>query len=111
MTAGLGHIDLDESIRLANISSSSHPYANTTATADKMVLAANLPLGKDESGSGLHTACIRLPIVYGERDLVAIPGALAAIEKGQTHFQLDDCSNSWYFTSAENAATAHLLLA
>jgi len=111
MAAGPKHIDLDESTKLADISSSSRPYAKTKATADKMVLAANLPLDKDGSGLGLHTACICLPIVYIERDLVAIPGALAALEKGQTHFQLGDGSNLWDFASADNAATAHVLLA
>ncbi len=111
MAAGPEHVDPDESTRLADTVSSSHPYAKTKATADKMVLAANLPLGKHGSGSSLLTACIRLPIVYGERDLIAISGALAALEKGQTHFQLGDGSNLWDFVSADNVATAHVLLA
>lgn len=109
MAAGSEHIDLEESTALADTSSSSHPYARTKARADKLVLEANRPSGKD--GSGLCTACIRLPIVYGERDLFAIPGALVALEKGQTHFQLGDGSNLWDFASADNAATAHVLLA
>ena len=66
---------------------------------------------KNKLEPGLCTACIRLPIVYGERDLLAIPGALAALEKGQSNFQLGDGSNLWDFASADNAAMAHVLLA
>ena len=110
MAAGPEHIDLDESTELADTSPRSHPYAATKAAADKMVLKANQP-SKQEDGNSLRTACIRLPIVYGERDLVAIPGALAALEKGQTNFQLGDGSNLWDFASVDNAASAHVLLA
>ena len=109
MAAGPEHLDLDENAPLADTSHKSHPYAYSKARADRMVLKANKP---DEPGrSGLRTACIRLPIVYGERDFVAIPGALAALEKGQTHFQLGSGSNIWDFVSADNAAMAHMLLA
>ena len=111
MAAGPEHINLDESTGLADTDPSSHSYAKTKATADKMVLAANQTSEKEGSQSALRTACVRLPIVYGERDLRAIPGALAALEKGQTNFQLGDGSNLWDFTSADNAATAHVLLA
>ena len=110
MAAGSEHIDLDESTELADTSPRSHPYAVTKARADRMVLEANQP-SKQEDGNSLRTASIRLPIVYGERDFVAIPGALAALEKGQTHFQLGDGSNLWDFASADNAASAHVLLA
>lgn len=109
MAAGREHIDLDESSELADTSPSSHPYAKTKAKADKMVLDANRC--SEINMSGLRTSCIRLPIVYGERDLVSIPGALAALEKGQTNFQLGDGSNLWDFVSVDNAAAAHVLLA
>ena len=93
MAAGPEHVDLDEDTPLADTLQSSHPYAKTKARADKMVLAANQPLDTKESGLQLRTACLRLPIVYGERDRVAIPGALTALERGQTEFQLGDDSN------------------
>ena len=84
MAAGLEYIDLDESVPLADITSNSHPYVRTKAIADKMVLKADRPEKEDKLY--LLTACIRLPIVYGERDFLSIPGSLAALEKGQTNF-------------------------
>ncbi len=111
MAAGPEHIDLDEDTRLADMSPGSHPYARTKAKADKMVLAANRPPHETRAGSFLSTACIRLPIVYGERNLLAVPAALAVLEKGQTNFQLGDGSNLWDFVSADNAAKAHVQLA
>ena len=74
-----------------------------------MVLRANSPT-QSKDGPELLTACIQLPIVYGERDLLSIPRSLAALEKGQTGFQLGDGSNVWDFASADNAGTAHVLL-
>lgn len=103
------HIDLDETAPLADTDPKSSLYARTKALADKLVLEANSPL--EEDGTGLRTACIRLPVVYGERDQLAVPKALEALEKGQTMFQLGDGSNLWDFVSAENAAAAHVLLA
>ncbi|CAF9924400.1 MAG: erg26, C-3 sterol dehydrogenase [Alectoria fallacina] len=110
MAAGPEHINLDESTLLADSDSNSYSYVRTKAQADIMVLKANRRMSK-QNQSGLLTACIRLPIVYGERDLVSIPGALAALEKNQTNFQLGDGSNMWDFASADNAAKAHILLA
>ena len=46
-----------------------------------------------------------------QRDLVSIPGALSALEKNQTNFQLGNGLNMWDFVSADNAAEAHILLA
>ena len=65
MAAGPEHIDLDESTPLADSDPNSFPYVRTKAQADKMVLEANRPIF-EKDGSGLLTACIRLPIVYGE---------------------------------------------
>lgn len=65
MAAGPEHIDLDESTPLADSDPNSHPYATTKAQADKMVLRANKAIA-GEDDPGLLTACIRLPIVYGE---------------------------------------------
>ncbi|MCJ1409629.1 hypothetical protein MMC19_003710 [Ptychographa xylographoides] len=109
MAAGKEHIDLPESAPLADTVPGSHPYARTKATADKLVLAANARF--KDAGLALRTACIRLPIVYGERDPLAVPGALEALRKGQTNVLLGDGSNLWDFTSADNAASAHVLLA
>ena len=46
MAAGPEHIDLDESARLADKDPKSHSYAQTKASADRMVLAANRTLEK-----------------------------------------------------------------
>lgn len=131
MTAGPEHIELDESTPLADSDPNSHPYTRTKAQADKMVLRAN-EASAQKGNSGLLTACIRLPIVYGEvgvlirrslprasmltrrylqRDLLSIPGALAALENNRTSFQLGDGSNMWDFVSVDNMAEAHILLA
>lgn len=91
------------------MNTNSHPYSKTKALADLLVLEANTAFKKDRSG--LRTACIRLPIVYGERDMVAIPGALNVLQKHQTRFQIGPGSYQWDFVGAENAAAAHLLLA
>lgn len=111
MAAGSEHIDLDETTRLADTDPQSHPYAKTKARADKMVLAANRDSNQEGSRSKLRTGCLRLPLVYGERDQNSIPGALAALEKGQANFQLGDGSNVWDFVSADNVGVAHVLLA
>ena len=110
IAVGPAHIDLDETTPLADTDPQSHPYAKCKAIADKMVLDANAPNPEDGEG-GLLTACIRLPIVYGERDLVSIPGCLGALERNQTNVILGDGSNLWDFVSAENAARARYLLA
>ena len=109
MAAGPEHVNLDESTPLADTCPSSHPYAKTKAQADRLVLEFNKAINKQKSG--LRTACIRLPIVYGERDSLSVPNMLALLEKRQTNFQLGDGRNLWDFVSAENAATAHVLLA
>ena len=65
MAAGPEHVDLDECTPLADSDPNSYPYAKTKAHADKMVLKANRP-NSEKDNSSLLTACIRLPIVYGE---------------------------------------------
>ena len=111
MAAGSEHIDLDETAKLADTSPRSNPYAKTKAKADKMVLAANTESNKEWDGLHLRTACLRLPLVYGERDQVSVPGTLAALKKGETNIQLGDGSNLWDFVSADNVGAAHVLLA
>ncbi|KAL8746541.1 MAG: hypothetical protein Q9190_001459 [Brigantiaea leucoxantha] len=110
MAAGAGHINLGEDTQLADEDSRSNPYTRTKAAADKMVLAANGIFKIARPESKLRTACVRLSLVYGERDQLSIPGALAALEKRQTTFQLGDGKNLWDFVSADNAAMAHILL-
>lgn len=90
MAAGAEHINLSEDTQLADEDPRSNPYARTKAIADKMVLATNGTPKIAGPELKLRTACIRLPLVYGERDQLSIPGALAALEKGQTNFQLGD---------------------
>lgn len=109
MAAGPEHVDLDEDFPLADTCPTSHPYARTKAQADKMVLEFS-KTARDH-GSCMRTACIRLPIVYGERDLLSVPRMLSLLEKGQTNFQVGDGTNLWDFASADNAAIAHVLLA
>lgn len=109
MAAGMEHINLPESAPLADTIPSSHPYARTKATADRLVLAANMRF--KDAGLALREACIRLPIVYGERDPLAVTGALEALRRGQKNVRLGDGSNLWDMTSATNAASAHILLA
>ncbi|MCJ1357601.1 MAG: erg26, C-3 sterol dehydrogenase [Icmadophila ericetorum] len=104
MAAGAAHRDLDESTTLADTDPKAPAYARAKALADKMVLAANDP-------PRLLTATIRLPLVYGERDLLAIPATLAALEKGQTNFQVGGNKNLYDFVSVDNSAAAHVLLA
>ena len=110
VAAGAAHVDLDEKTPLADTDRSSRPYAKCKAIADRMVLNANVPV-QDGSDGGLLTACLRLSIVYGERDSISIPGCLAALEGNQTNVILGNGANLWDFVSAENAAYAHHLLA
>ncbi|KAL8730201.1 MAG: hypothetical protein Q9181_004752 [Wetmoreana brouardii] len=111
IAAGSEHINLEETTSLADTVPNSNPYAKTKAQADKMVLHANRFPETGASTQGLSTACIRLPLVYGERDQISIPGVLAALEKGQAKLQLGDGSNLWDFASANNVGVAHVLLA
>jgi nucleoside-diphosphate-sugar epimerase len=79
-------VDLDESTPLADEVAGSHPYTRTKATADKRVLAANAISSKGKDGRSLRTACIRLPIVYGECDNLVVPDTLAVLANGRTNF-------------------------
>ena len=112
IAAGKTHVNLDEtapSIRHDDIWA--HPYERCKAIADKMVTDANNPDATNEGESTLLTGCLRLPLVYGERDSLSIPGCLRALEKNQTGVVFGDGENQWSFLSVENAAHAHLLLA
>ena len=113
---GREHLDLKEACALADEDRGSHPYAVTKAQADKLVCAVNHSPNdeviryRDLTGY-LSTAYLRLPIVYGERDDRSVVGALEALDKGQTNFQIGDGRNLWDFCSADNAGRAHVRLA
>ena len=113
MARGREHLDLSEDSPLADEDPRSHPYAATKAQADKMVLAANRPAppSATDASDYLATACLRLPIVYGERDRLAVTGTLDALIKGQTNVQVGPGDNLWDYVSVNNAGTAHVLLA
>lgn len=115
---GPQHVNLTEESPLADSDLRAPAYAKAKALAEKLVLRANEPLPTDElakeavSWEGyLCTGALRFPIVYGTHDLVCIPGALNALQKGQTNVILGDGSNLWSFCSVENTAVSHLLLA
>ena len=112
IAAGPAHVNLDETApSIAPDDVWAHPYERYKAIADKMVLEANKPSPTPNDKTLLLTACLRLPLVYGERDPLSIPGCLKALEKRQTGVIFGQGINQWSFLSVENAAYAHLLLA
>lgn len=112
IAAGSTHVNLDETAPLIGLDDGwVHPYERCKAIADKLVLDANNPAPTDNVPKVFLTACLRLPLVYGERDTLAIPGCLKALERNQTSVIFGDGQNMWDFLSVENAANAHLLLA
>ena len=99
------HAELDlhlitEEAPLLNRQSRSNEYAITKALADTMVLRANC--------QELPTLCLRPPVIYGERDCQAIPGALAVLRDKKTHIQLGDNTNLFDSIYVGNAASAHI---
>ncbi|KAL8712709.1 MAG: hypothetical protein Q9225_006901 [Loekoesia sp. 1 TL-2023] len=112
IAAGSSHINLDETApSIDHDDVWAHPYERCKAIADRMVLYANNPTPADKDTKVLLTGCLRLPLVYGEKDLLSIPGCLRALERNQTGVIFGDGVNEWNFLSVENAANAHLLLA
>lgn len=112
IAAGSAHIDLDETApSIGHDDHLAHPYERCKAIADKMVLDSNHPTPTDKGKKVLLTGCLRLPLVYGERDPLSVPGCLRALERHQTGVIFGDGLNEWSFASVENAARAHLLLA
>ncbi|KAI9643443.1 erg26, C-3 sterol dehydrogenase [Ciborinia camelliae] len=115
---GPKHINLTEESLLADSDPKAPAYGRSKALAEKLVLNANEPLPIDKpikkafSWEGyLYTGALRFPIIYGTHDLICIPGALNALQKGRTNVVLGDDNNLWSFCSVENAAVSHLLLA
>jgi sterol-4alpha-carboxylate 3-dehydrogenase (decarboxylating) len=115
MAKGREHLDLNETVPLADTDPKAPAYARTKAMAERAVLNANKPLAstrRDSNWTGhLCTGALRFPICYGTHDGMTIPGALLALKKDQTGFQLGDGKNLWDFCSTENVGNAHVLLA
>ena len=101
---GSSHKFITEDAQLCTTSSRAEYYAKTKAVADQAVLDAN---GK----GGLRTLCLRLTVVYGERDSQIIPNTLDALQKGRNRYQIGDNKNLMDHVSATNAAQSHLLAA
>ncbi|KAF2732256.1 NAD(P)-binding protein [Polyplosphaeria fusca] len=78
-------------------------YGLTKALADALVLRSNCP--------DLATGCIRVPLVYGERDTAFTLQVLDTIEKKQHTNQIGPNTNIMETVYAGNAAHAHVLLA
>ena len=101
---GSSHNFLTEDAQLCATSSRAEYYAKTKAVADQAVLDTN---GK----GGLRTLCLRLALVYGERDNQCIPGTLHALQQGRHRYQIGDNKSLFDCVSAPNVAQSHLLAA
>ncbi|CAG8979478.1 hypothetical protein HYALB_00012078 [Hymenoscyphus albidus] len=77
-------------------------YATTKAIADPFVLNSNEP-------NGLKTCCLRLALIYGERDNQMIPGVMNVLHDNQHTNQIGNNTALMDFLSARNAARAHVL--
>ncbi|CAG8961398.1 hypothetical protein HYFRA_00013346 [Hymenoscyphus fraxineus] len=77
-------------------------YATTKAIADQFVLNSNEP-------NGLKTCCLRLALIYGERDNQMIPGVIKVLHDNQHTNQIGNNTALMDFLSARNAARAHVL--
>ena len=89
---------------LAPTSRKNH-YFTTKAIADNSVLKANNPT------EGFRTACLRLTVIYGERDSQMIPQTLQILRDGRQRFQIGTNTSLYDGVSVENAVSAHLLAA
>lgn len=101
---GSSHVFLKEGDQLYTANSRAEYYAKTKALADQAVLNTN-------DKGGLRTVCLRLTLVYGERDNQCIPGNLHALEKGRNRYQIGDNKSLFDCVSATNVAQSHLLAA
>jgi sterol-4alpha-carboxylate 3-dehydrogenase (decarboxylating) len=79
------------------------PYGLSKAIADKMVQEAN--------SDQLHTAVIRLPVIYGRYDNNLIPQLVSSIRKKEHKMQVGDNSKVFEFVYVNKAAEAHILAA
>ena len=104
--SGATHVNLDETAMTADQEVGSNPYARCKALADRMVLDANQPQ-ETPNVKRLLTACLRMPLIYGERAAVGVPGALEVLRQGQTNVILGKGINHWDFAHISNVAKAH----
>ena len=109
VSTGYQHHNLDETAPLWEPDAKTIPYFRAKALADSLVRKANKSI--DNLGKGLLTTTLRLPLVYGERDVQTIPGMLKTAEEGQTKVQLGNNSGCVEPTYVGNVAIAHLLAA
>jgi sterol-4alpha-carboxylate 3-dehydrogenase (decarboxylating) len=80
-----------------------NPYALSKAVADAAVQAADC--------RDLHTAVIRLPVVYGERDTNFMPQLVASVRKREHKMQIGQNKKVFEFIYVAKAAEAHILAA
>lgn len=88
---------------LYNATTYNNFYGQTKALGDAAVLAANSP--------ELRTACLRVPLIYGERDSNFAPQVVASVRKGEHKNQIGPNEKMWEFVAVESAAEAHVLAA
>lgn len=95
------HNFITEDTPMFTITSRAEYYAKTKAIADQAVLDTN-------NVGGLRTICLRLALVYGERDSQCIPGNLHALQDGRQRYQIGDNQSLIDPLSVTNAARSHL---
>lgn len=81
----------------------SNAYTTSKAIADQLV--------QDLNGEHFLTVCLRVCVVYGERDNQQIPSMLRLLRSGKHRIQIGDNTALSDRTSGENAALAHVLAA
>ena len=101
---GSSHNFITEDAPMFTVTSRAEYYAKTKAIADQAVLDAN-------DVKGLRTLCLRLALVYGERDSQCIPGNLHALQEGRQRYQIGDNKSLIDPLSVTNAARSHLYAA
>ena len=107
--AGDEYFPADESFPVFSGPMDQNFYSRTKAVADTMVLQANDPSGITEGSGSLRTACLRPSAIFGEGDVQTLPAILAALNDGQTLYQLGDNGKYSDFTYVSNVADAHVL--
>lgn len=95
---------LDESAPLKTAASWTDPYSKSKAMSDTIVLNYN-------GTSGLKTLCLRLPLIYGERDSYTIPSCLQMLRTGRQNIQIGNGKSLMDTLSADNMAAAIILAA
>jgi len=93
----------EENAQLYNESHFSNQYGLTKAIADKMVTDANT------GGSGLATAVLRVPVLYGEYDHPMVRRMMESIRKKEHKIQVGRNIKIFEFLYVKKAAEAHIL--